>query len=214
MNREHTLRWRITLLICMFIAVALVAAVGCVSHDYHHSTKGLATKVQKQETDPIREWFVTLEWSLLVAVNNAQNPILPDEDLIAAFRKHRATFEQLQQMIAADSALHRVDDDWTDPTTPKDAGVSPERMAQYRQLLTEVGCRRGFCAYPGRPGIYFISAAQGTVVSSLTKGYYYFEATPPLLVTNTSAYSPENGVDSYEVFRPIEGHWYVYFQRD
>jgi hypothetical protein len=151
---------------------------------------------------------------VLLAVNNAQNPILPDEDLIAAFRKHRATFEQLQQMIAADSALHRVDDDWTDPTTPKDAGVSPERMAQYRQLLTEVGCRRGFCAYPGRPGIYFISAAQGTVVSSLTKGYYYFEATPPLLVTNTSAYSPENGVDSYEVFRPIEGHWYVYFQRD
>jgi hypothetical protein len=185
-----------------------MAAVGCTLHDYHRSTEGLATKVQKQEIDPIGERLLALEWSLLVAVNDAQNPILPDEDLIAEFQKHRATFEQLQQMIATDSTLHRVDNDWTDPSP----GVSPERIAQYRQLLQEVGCRRGFCAYPGRPGMYFISAAQGTVASSLTKGYYYFEGTPPLLVTNTSAYSPKNGVDSYEVFRPIEGHWYVYFE--
>jgi hypothetical protein len=147
------------------------------------------------------------------AADEAKNPILPDEDLIAAFQQHRATFELLLRMIAADSKLHRVDCDWTDPQNPKDAGVSPERISEYRQLLDEVGCHRGFEVFPARPGIYFISAAQGTVVNSLTKGFYYFEGTPDTIVTNTETYIPKAQEYSFEIFRHIDGHWYVYFQK-
>jgi len=198
----------------LFAVIALLAIIGCVSHDSHVRPETSPATVQKQEADPVGQWLMGLEFSLAVAMNDAQNPILPDDDLISGFQKHRATFEQLHQMIVTDSKLHRVDVDWTDPRDSKDAGVPPERITQYRQLLQEVGCRRGFCAYPGRPGMYFISGAQGMVVSSLTKGYCYFEGTPDFLVTNTATYRPKHSVDSYEVFRHIEGHWYVYFDSD
>jgi hypothetical protein len=77
----------------------------------------------------------------LIAAEDAKNPILPDEDLLASFQKFRTTFEQLQQMIATDSKLYRVDEDWTDPRDPRDAGVSSARTAKYRRLLAEAGCR-------------------------------------------------------------------------
>jgi hypothetical protein len=137
-----------------------------------------------------------------------------DEGLIATFQKHRETFEKLHQMITADSNLHRVDYDWTDPGDPASVGVSPERIEEYRHLLQDVGCRRGFCAYPGRPGIYFISAAHGLVVGGGSQGFYYSERTPNPLVTNTAAYYPTQQPDSYTVFRHIDGHWYVYFEVD
>jgi len=113
-------------------------------------------------------------------------------------------------MIAADQSLHRVDEDWADPPD----AVSADRLDAYRRLLKDVGCRRGFCAYPGRPGVYFISAARGVVAGSTTQGYYYFEGVPPLLVTNTAAYTPKPDEYSYEVFRLIEGHWYIFYEVD
>jgi hypothetical protein len=150
----------------------------------------------------------------MMAAEDAKNPILPDEDLMASFQKHRATFELLQQMIATDSKLHRVDEDWTDPRNPRDAGVTPSRIAEYRRLLTEVGCRRGFNAFTWHKGIYFILAAKGTVVNSQDQGYYYYEDTPSPVVTNTATYRAKQTADSYKAFRHIDGHWYVYYARN
>ena len=184
------------------IITAMVSVIGCASQTKQSSPAAI------QNPD------ASAEFLRLIATENAKNPILPDEDLTASFQKHRVTFEQLQQMIATDSKLHRVDEDWTDPQDPKDAGVTTNRIEDYRRLLAEIGCRRGFAAYPGRPGIYFISAAQGTVASSLTKGYYYSEDAPQYVVANTMTYSPKRPEDSYEVFRHIDGHWYIYFNKD
>ena len=41
-----------------------------------------------------------------------------------------------------------------------------------------------------------------------SKGYCYFESVPPLLVTNTDTYRPELP-GAYEVYRQIEGSWYL-----
>ena len=141
---------------------------------------------------------------------DAKNPILPDETLIRNFQQHRSTFEELRQMIVADSGLHRVDDDWTDPADPATVDVSPERIADYRRLLTEVGCRRGFEHGSATPGIYFISGAKGLAVAGQTKGYCYLETTPAPIVTNTATYSSPQTYEEYEVYRPIESHWYIY----
>jgi hypothetical protein len=185
------------------ITTAMVWVIGCVSQQ-----EKLSSPSAIQSSDAGAEFL------RLIAAEDAKNPILKDEDLIASFQKHRAKFDQLQQMIATDSKLHRVDEDWTDPHDPKDAGVSTIRIENYRRLLVEAGCRRGFAAFPGRPGIYFISAAQGTVASSLTQGYYYSEGAPQYVVSNTMKYSPKHPEDSYEVFRHIDGHWYIYFNKD
>ena len=150
----------------------------------------------------------------MVADEAAKNPILSDDVLIAQFQKHRVTFEQLQEMIATDSKLHRVDEDWTAPKDPSDAGVSPSRIAEYRQLLMEVGCRRGFETFPSHSGIYFISAAQGTVAASQDQGFYYCQSTPDPVVTNTASYRAEQTAASFKVYRHIDGHWYIYYARD
>lgn len=186
------------------VAIMMLAVGGCVPQNKHLPADNSPTAVrERDERAAIEKWR---------AMDIKKNPILPDERLITTFQNHRATFEQLLRMVTADSKLHRVDEDWTDPGDPKAVGVSPGRIKEYRHLLQKVGCRRGFCAYPGRPGIYFISASQGTVVASIDKGYYYFEGTPVPVVTNTATYYPKDQTYSYEVFRHIDGHWYVYYQ--
>jgi hypothetical protein len=171
--------------------VSMIILAGCASHD--ESSQEAA------------------EFSRIIAAEDAKHPILPDETLIHNFQQHRSTFEELRQMIVADPSLHRVDDDWTDPADPATVGISPERIAEYRRLLTEVGCRRGFERGLATPGIYFISGTKGLAVAGQTKGYCYFETSPAPIVTNTATYSSPETYEEYEVYRPIEGHWYIYF---
>jgi hypothetical protein len=167
----------------------------------------------ESQTMDLRQWLMAAEFSFAIAAGDAQHPIWPDDFLIAAFRQHRSTFEELRQMILADSRLRRVDEDWTDPRDPATIGISPERIAEYRRLFAEVGCGRGFAKYNWRPGIYFISAATGMAASGgYLKGYCFLQTAPVSIVTNTATYMPPHVADDYEIFRPIEGHWYIYFE--
>jgi hypothetical protein len=152
------------------------------------------------------------EFDAAIAAMNAKKPILSDEILIRKFQRNRSTFEELRQMIVADSQLYRVDDDWTDPSNTATVGVSPKRIAEYRRLLAEVGCGRGFAHYPGVPGVEFISGTKGLAIAGESKGYCYFDSPPASVVMNTATYKPANNDEDYKVFRPIEGHWYIYFE--
>jgi MFS family permease len=67
-----------------------------------------------------------------------------DEKLLSNFDKHEATFNKLIDMIKTDSELIRVDEDWTNPEHPETIGVSPARIAAYRQMLREARVPRGF----------------------------------------------------------------------
>lgn len=139
-------------------------------------------------------------------VENYKNPLLPDKDLIAHFQKHRDRFDQLFQMIARDPKLYRIDEDWADG----DSSISPKRLREYRDRLRKVGCPRGFWVVTDRQRIFFILAARGTVASSVTRGVCYCEQLPDPIATNTLAYVFPSNEGSYTVFRPIEGHWYIY----
>jgi hypothetical protein len=179
----------------VFIMAILMA--GCASEGQHS---------QKSETDPERA-----KDEAAIAALNAKDPILSDEILIHRFQLNRQTFEELRQMILSDSGLCRVDVDWTDPKNPADVGVSPKRIAEYRRLLTKVGCRRGFSHYPGRPGIYFISGTSGLAIGGTSKEYCYLESVPDSVATNTATYKPPDPNEDYEVCHLIEGNWCIYF---
>lgn len=138
----------------------------------------------------------------------AYHPILPDAALIASFHEHRSTFEQLRQMIETDSKLHRVREDRTDPKDPAEAGVSPERNAEYRRLLRVIGCPAGLVASPRRHEIYFDSGHYNLLIAAAKKGYCYLKNPPPSTVTSTSELRVG---DDEQVFRHIEGHWYIYW---
>ena len=60
---------------------------------------------------------------------SADTPHKSDQELIANFKTNEAEFNQLLQMVMADKRLHRVDDNWTDPSDPKTIGIPDERIA-------------------------------------------------------------------------------------
>jgi hypothetical protein len=136
----------------------------------------------------------------------------PDDILLASFFKHRNEFEELHRMAAADTNLLRVDASRTDPPDAASAGVSPRRVATYRKLLNRVGCPGGLMAFPARPGIRFIASSRGLLNRGSSKGFCYLEPPPAETVTNTDTdKSLKSG--PYEVYRHIEGHWYLFFER-
>jgi hypothetical protein len=177
--------------------MALLMA-GCASHEI--SPQQPANKATAKD------------FEAAIAAMNARDHILSDKILIQKFQKNRSIFEKIRQMIATDPELHRVDEDWTDPKNPAEVGVSTERIAEYRRLLAKVGCRRGFDNYPASDGIYFISGTSGLAIAGTTKGYCYLESTPKSIVRNTETYKSPEADDEYTIFRPIEGHWYLYFE--
>lgn len=138
-------------------------------------------------------------------------PHLPDDQLIANFQAHKPEFERLRLMILEDKGLTRVDVDWTQPNDPTTIGVTPERIAEYRRLFTQLGLARGFSAY--RHDIEFLASCQGWVASGSSKGYLY-KAKPPLtLEDNLDQYSSQERAVGYG-YRKIEGSWYLYFEAD
>ncbi len=104
--------------------------------------------VQKQEPDPVAQWLMVLEWSFLESLNDVQNPILPDEELIAKFQRHRASFERLRRMIAEDPKLHRVDYDWTDPQDTEEVGVYPSALRSIEQYWMRLAAIEDFMQTP------------------------------------------------------------------
>jgi hypothetical protein len=138
------------------------------------------------------------------------HPILPDSALISSFHEHRSAFERLRQMIVADSKLHRVSEDQTDPQDPAAADVSPERIAEYRRLLQVIGCPGGFVAQGGHHrSIYFISGHCNLLIAASTKGYCYLKKGPASTVTDTSTLRVGDDEDAY---RRIEDHWYIFWK--
>jgi hypothetical protein len=47
-------------------------------------------------------------------------------------------------MLRADKKLQRVDRGWTPPEDPSSIGISPERIAEYRQTFSKLGIPLAF----------------------------------------------------------------------
>lgn len=143
-----------------------------------------------------------------------EQPHLPDKELIANFNAHKADFEKLVSMVLEDKDLTRVDDDWTSPRDPQTIGVSPERIAEYRQMFAKLGLPRGFSATVDKTRIEFIASSQGYVTHGSSKGYLYGD----------KSFSGEvvESLDEMSLAkrpfgsgcRHIEGKWYLYFNGD
>jgi len=158
-----------------------------------------------------RLWLIILAAVCLVGCEDRH---ASDDKLIATFNKHKSTLEKLRQMVANDSGLHRVDYYWTEPKDPATVGVSPARIKEYRDLLKSVGYRRGFMAWPTRPGVYFISSARGTGLGGGSdKGYCFLPSAPESVVTNTAVFR-FGAAETYRIYRHLEGGWYIYFRYD
>lgn len=135
-----------------------------------------------------------------------------DREMLTHFQRHRATFDHLAGMVQADKRLKRVDYNWTDPADPRQVGVSPARISEYRRLLDSAGVHRGFEVWDRSEGVKFLYWGQGSAISSDTdKGFAYLTKPPKRTLASLDACGPDkkNGVLAY---RHIEGNWYLFYE--
>jgi hypothetical protein len=141
----------------------------------------------------------------LLGLEDRQLPT--DQELISNFKRHRAGFDRLRDMIMQDKGLLRITNDRTLPEDPQAVGVSQSRIAEYRALLKELGIHE-LDASLDRKTIQLTSAYRGFVTHGAQKGYEY--ASEPIrtyLVPDLEMLS-KGGVGR----RPIEDGWYLFFE--
>lgn len=163
-------------------------------------------------------FFVFPEFSSRVmmyyAIQAVSRPHQTDAEMLARFQMKKPEFERLRSMIASDSKLERVDDNWTSPKNPSTIGVSSERVAEYRRLFLDIDTPRGIEAYdPARKSFLLIVSTQGLSVSGSAKGYLWSLTPPEPLFSelDSSLASPSRHFFGY---RHIEGNWYLYLTLD
>jgi hypothetical protein len=138
-----------------------------------------------------------------------------DQRLLSNFDKHEATFVTLIEMLKTDRDLIRVDENWTEPKDPKTIGVSPARIAKYRQMLGGGRVARGFQADILVHDVDFYYWMIGSAISSDTIKGYAYRTRPPMEVLNSLdgfRPDPKNADETIKVYRHIRGNWYLFFE--
>jgi len=138
-----------------------------------------------------------------------------DERLLHVFHAELESFSKLHIMMTNDTGLHAVGKDWVDPDS---LGLSPSRIAEYRQLLGSVGCgSMGLRIYRYRPGYFLIASSRGlSVGGGSLKGYCFLPTPPPssCIVSNLSVAFDPSRRDTYKIYRHITDSWYLFFEFD
>ena len=152
----------------------------------------------------------TMAWGI---VRSGQPP--SDQNLLNNFTDHRTVFNQLAQMKLADSGLMQIHSDWTQPSEPQTVGVSSERVAKYREMLSQAEVHFGLEA-DGLHGADFLCWEHGSATSSDTdKGYAYLTVPPKRVLSSLDQYNHQyqsEGLSELRVYRHIEGCWYLYYE--
>lgn len=146
--------------------------------------------------------------SLDQAFSAGQYPHRPDAEMIRTFHTHRAEFEEVRTMAMSNPVIQRVDEDWTDPPN-----ISPDRVAKFRELFGIIKSPRGISKYRSSGEIEIIASAVGWVTSGSSKGYLYTEQKPSGTVVESLDDPSVLRVVEVRYLKPIEGNWYLFFER-
>jgi hypothetical protein len=146
-----------------------------------------------------------------------------DAALRARFDAHRIDFERLVAMASEDKHLTRIAPDFTwlddDVSWPrKDVGISEARWNEYRQLFQRVGAKVGISRSEDSPAIFISIFTQGIVPSGSEKGLVYSRTPLTPVLKSLDERIPDELRDGPDrshvlVYRPIEDHWYIYYEQ-
>jgi hypothetical protein len=126
-----------------------------------------------------------------------------DGTLVELFRSHRQTFETLAQM---------ADEDATIASNHTDEPLSVARRSEYSRLLSQIHSRISINFDRWR--IAFWCAGLGSAIGPRWgKGIAYLTAVPSRVGQIVKNLDKDPGHDDVYLV-PIEGDWYVIYQRD
>lgn len=142
-----------------------------------------------------------------------------EEILIKNFNKHRADFEKLRVMLLADGQLLRVAI-WGVETTHGIQESPPwifpiDRYNQYLALLKQIG---GLVAYrdegePPDPGVCMWGYGFGGETTHINICWQDEEPTNQVASLEEHYQKERNGDRRSDVFRHIDGNWYIWTDR-
>jgi gas vesicle protein len=151
--------------------------------------------------------FVAVIW---VAREAVKPPL--DSVMIRHFERQQTAFEKLVTMARADKALVRVYEDGTVPPDTHCIGVSPERLATYREVLRAAGTPHGFKVLREDAGYDFYFWLRGSAISDdVAKGFAYRPSPPAHIVQTLDGVRADPGKYTV-VYRHIRGHWYLFYE--
>jgi hypothetical protein len=123
--------------------------------------------IVREHCRPLRVAATLLVSLLCLAACYGGGPKPTDAELLAGFRTHRLEIATLMKMMEEDRVLRRVDCNWTDPSNPLSAGISADRIAQYRRILFDIDCPRGFYYDPNTGSVTIITWAVGLALAAI-----------------------------------------------
>jgi hypothetical protein len=132
-----------------------------------------------------------------------------DAAMIAHWQKHRATLDQITEMLRRDPALNRLGLTWSDPADPERAGVAPARLADYRDLMREAGI---IAISRGHRSVQFLFFTTGPTASSFGKSFVRGEASRYAEITDSDLDAAAAERPKALLQRPIGEGWWL--QRD
>lgn len=148
---------------------------------------------------------------LLMFCNCSSGPNHPsDKCMLEFWQAHKTEFEQLLQMFLADKDLGRVAYSFTRPEDAASAGVTAERLSDYRRRFSALNLTAGIEGYDEKDTVWFHASTYGLSVTGSGKGYAYSKVKPAILVEDLDKYWSKDG-RSFIACRRIEGDWYLYF---
>ena|SRR5437660_2820536 len=162
--------------------------------------------------------FLMLLCALALAVT--RSPWRSDGALKSHFIRHRADFERLVAMANEDVHLTRIARDftWLDNSVAwprNNVGISDERWNGYRKLFRQVEDADGILKNIDPPRIIFPIVSAGLVPSGYTKGIVYSPEPLSPVLKSLDEKPPEQFWKGSHVlvYKPIEDHWYIYFEQ-
>jgi hypothetical protein len=148
-----------------------------------------------------------IAWLAIVdPFGGAQHPT--DEQLLQQLTTHRTELEQVVAMARQDLRLQRLAPDFTRPENPGDAGISPDRVKLYRQLLQTTGIANGMVNADG--AMFFLVNARGLAIAGSAKGFIYREdPDPDARVVTFDLDSEEVRPKGELLMRHVDGNWWL-----
>jgi hypothetical protein len=138
------------------------------------------------------------------------SPAAPsDAAMIAHWEKHRATLDQITDMLRRDPALNRLGLTWSDPDDPERAHVPAARIADYRDLMREAAI---IAVSRGHRSVQFLFYSNGLSVSGFGKSFVRGEASRYAEIVDGDLDRAAAGRKKVLLQRPIADGWWL--QRD
>lgn len=159
----------------------------------------------------------------IVASINAAPRSGSDAALRSFFFTHRAEFDKLVAMAEKDGRVTRIAPDftWLNDSVAwprKDIGFSTARWNEYRDLFRRLNLPTGISKSINPTRIFCPVILEGSVPTGDEKGFVYSQAPLGPTLESLDERPPVkfwNGPDRSHVlvYKPLEGHWYLYYEQ-